>query len=175
MRPAAAIWPFSVAFLPKSAPDRAIAIANALGLPLIAAKVDKVDEAYFHEVITPLLGRADVEFVGEINDCNKAKFLGDALALLFPIDWPEPFGLVMIEAMACGTPVLGFVSGSVPGDHRRPYHVGRIVDTVDEAIRAAPEVTRLDRAWCGDVSRSAFRPGAWRTTISEVYRRLCRG
>ena len=86
-----------LAFLGRISPDkrldRAIAIANALGLPLkIAAKVDRVDEAYFREVITPLLDRPGVEFVGEINDCNKAKFLGEALALLFPIDWPEPFG-----------------------------------------------------------------------------------
>jgi glycosyltransferase involved in cell wall biosynthesis len=126
-------------------PDRAIAIANALGLPMkIAAKIDKVDEAYFREEIAPLLDRPGVEFVGEINDRDKARFLGDALALLFPIDWPEPFGLVMIEAMACGTPVLGFRRGSVPEiiDDRL---TGRVVTTVDEAIRALPEVIRLDR------------------------------
>jgi glycosyltransferase involved in cell wall biosynthesis len=126
-------------------PDRAIAIANALGLPLkIAAKVDKVDEVYFREMIAPLLDRPGVEFVGEIDDRGKAKFLGEALALLFPIDWPEPFGLVMIEAMACGTPVLGFRHGSVPeiiDDHL----TGRVVASVDEAIRALPEMIRLDR------------------------------
>jgi glycosyltransferase involved in cell wall biosynthesis len=115
-----------------------------------------------------------VEFVGEINDCNKAKFLGDALALLFPIDWPEPFGLVMIEAMACGTPVLGFRRGSVPEiiDDRV---TGRIVDTVDEAIRALPEVIRLDRR----VVRRRFeeRFSSWRMANDylDVYRRSGRG
>ena len=160
---------------PEKGPDRAIAIANALGLPLrIAAKVDKVDEAYFREVITPLLGRPGVEFVGEINDCNKAKFLGDALALLFPIDWPEPFGLVMIEAMACGTPVLGFRRGSVPeiiDDHI----TGRIVDTVDEAIRAAAEVTRLDRRAVRRRFEERFSSQRMANDYVEVYGRLSRG
>jgi glycosyltransferase involved in cell wall biosynthesis len=160
---------------PEKRPDRAIAIANALGLPLkIAAKVDKVDEAYFREVVTPLLGRADVEFVGEINDCNKAKFLGDALALLFPIDWPEPFGLVMIEAMACGTPVLGFRHGSVPEiiDDRL---TGRIVATVDEAIRAAPEVIRLDRRAVRRRFEERFSSRRMANDYVEVYRGMGRG
>ena len=115
-----------VAFLGRISPekrvDRAIAIARTLGIPLkIAAKVDKVDEAYFREQIAPLLGDPGVEFIGEINERSKTKFLGEARALLFPIDWPEPFGLVMIEAMACGTPVLAFRQGSVrrPGRHGR--------------------------------------------------------
>jgi glycosyltransferase involved in cell wall biosynthesis len=126
-------------------PDRAIAIATALGLPIkIAAKVDKPDEAYFREVIVPLLDQPGVEFVGEINDLEKSKFLGDALALLFPIDWPEPFGLVMIEAMACGTPVLAFRQGSVPEIIDNGV-TGQIVESVEEAIRMLPEVIRLDR------------------------------
>ena len=96
-----------VAFLgrisPEKRPDRAIRIARTLGIPLkIAAKVDKVDEAYFQETIVPLLSDPGVEFIGEINERSKAEFLGEAQALLFPIHWPEPFGLVMIEAMACG-------------------------------------------------------------------------
>jgi glycosyltransferase involved in cell wall biosynthesis len=126
-------------------PDRAIAIASALGLRLkIAAKVDKADESYFSEVIAPMLDRPGIEFVGEINDRDKVKFLGDALALLFPIDWPEPFGLVMIEAMACGTPVLGFRHGSVP-EIIDDGVTGRVVGSVDEAVRLLPEVIRLDR------------------------------
>src|SRR5438552_6852540 len=133
-----------VAFLgrisPEKRPDRAIRIARALGIPLrIAAKVDKVDEAYFRETIAPLLNQPGVEFIGEIDERAKSAFLGEAAALLFPIDWPEPFGLSMIEAMACGTPVLAFRCGSVPEivDHGV---TGLIVDTMDEAIRTLPQV-----------------------------------
>src|SRR5665213_3162857 len=100
---------------PEKRPDRAIAIARSLGIPLkLAAKVDRVDEAYFREKIVPLIDGVDVQFIGEINEQNKSAFLGEAVGLLFPINWPEPFGLVMIEAMACGTPVLAFRCGSVP-------------------------------------------------------------
>ena len=96
---------------PEKRPDRAIRIAQRVGIPLkIAAKVDKVDEAYFRTEILPLVDGKGIEFLGEINEREKTTFLGDAAALLFPIDWPEPFGLVMIEAMACGTPVLAFRS-----------------------------------------------------------------
>jgi glycosyltransferase involved in cell wall biosynthesis len=97
---------------PEKRPDRAIRIAQALGIPLkIAAKVDNVDEVYFREKIVPLLSHPGVEFIGEIDERSKTEFLGEAQALLFPIDWPEPFGLVMIEAMACGTPVLASRQG----------------------------------------------------------------
>jgi len=115
------------------------------GLPLkIAAKIDKVDEAYFREVVAPLLNQPGVEFIGEIDDHGKAQFLGNARALLFPIDWPEPFGLVMIEAMACGTPVLGFRSGSV-GEIIDEHVTGRIVTCLDEASWALRDVIALDR------------------------------
>ena len=138
-----------VAFLgrisPEKRPDRAIRIARTLGIPLkIAAKVDKVDEAYFREQIAPLLGDPGVEFIGEIDERSKAEFLGEALALLFPIDWPEPFGLVMIEAMACGTPVLAFRRGSVSEIIDQGV-TGAIVDTMDEAVRMLPRVIALDR------------------------------
>ena len=112
-KPAGGYLAFLGRISPEKRPDRAIAIARAAGLPLkIAAKIDKVDEAYFREVIAPLLKGTEIEFVGEINESAKAEFLGRAAGLLFPIDWPEPFGLVMIEAMACGTPVLAFRCGS---------------------------------------------------------------
>src|ERR1700731_2572183 len=138
-----------VAFLgrisPEKRPDRAIRIARALEIPLkIAAKVDKVDEAYFREKIVPLLNDPGVEFIGEINERSKAEFLGEAQALLFPIDWPEPFGLVMIEAMACGTPVLAFRHGSVSEIIDQGV-TGAIVDTMDEAVMMLPRVMELDR------------------------------
>ena len=126
-----------VAFLgrisPEKRPDRAIKIARTLGIPLkIAAKVDRADDVYFKTQIEPLLDGPGVEFVGEINEHQKTQFLGEAQALLFPVDWPEPFGLSMIEAMACGTPVLAFRCGSVPeivedgltGDHGRHHGAG---------------------------------------------------
>jgi glycosyltransferase involved in cell wall biosynthesis len=138
-----------VAFLgrisPEKGPDRAIRIARTLGIPLkIAAKVDKVDEAYFREEIAPLLSDPAVEFIGEINERSKNEFLGEAQALLFPIDWPEPFGLVMIEAMACGTPVLAFRHGSVSEIIDQGV-TGAIVDTVNEAVMMLPRVIALDR------------------------------
>jgi glycosyltransferase involved in cell wall biosynthesis len=130
---------------PEKRVDHAIAIARAAGVPLkIAAKVDKVDEEYFREIIMPLLNGPDVEFIGEINEHAKTKFLGDALGLLFPIDWPEPFGLALIEAMACGTPVLAFRRGSVPEIVDEGV-TGYIVDTTEEAIAVLPDVLSLDR------------------------------
>jgi glycosyltransferase involved in cell wall biosynthesis len=138
-----------VAFLgrisPEKRPDRAIRIAQALGIPLkIAAKVDKADESYFHEKIAPMLRGPGVEFIGEIDERSKTEFLGEALAFLFPIDWPEPFGLVMIEAMACGTPVLAFRQGSVSEIVDQGV-TGAVVDTMDEAVRILPQVLALDR------------------------------
>jgi glycosyltransferase involved in cell wall biosynthesis len=138
-----------VAFLgrisPEKRPDRAIRLAQTLGIPLkIAAKVDKADDAYFREKIAPLLNQPGVEFIGEINEREKTAFLGQAQALLFPIDWPEPFGLSMIEAMACGTPVLAFRHGSVPEIVDQGV-TGLIVDSMEEAVRMLPHVLTLDR------------------------------
>jgi glycosyltransferase involved in cell wall biosynthesis len=126
-------------------PDRAIELARAAGIPLkIAAKVDRADEDYFREVIAPMLDGPGVEFIGEINEHDKNAFLGNARALLFPIDWPEPFGLVMIEAMACGTPVLAFGCGSVPEIIDNGVS-GRIVNDMASAMAAMPDVLAMDR------------------------------
>ena len=130
---------------PEKRPDRAISIARALGIPLkIAAKVDRADEIYFRAEIEPLLEGGGVEFIGVISDHQKTQFLGDAKALLFPVDWPEPFGLSMIEAMGCGTPVLAFRCGSVP-EIVEDGVTGAIVETMEEAIAALPRVMELDR------------------------------
>jgi glycosyltransferase involved in cell wall biosynthesis len=130
---------------PEKRPDRAIRIARAAGIPLkIAAKVDKVDEEYFRNEILPLIDGPGVEFIGEINEREKARFLGEAAALLFPVDWPEPFGLVMIEAMACGTPVLAFRCGSIP-EIIEDGVTGKIVCSEEEAVAALPAILAYDR------------------------------
>ncbi len=155
---------------PEKRPDRAIAIARAAGVPLkIAAKVDKVDEAYFREWIAPLLEGGGVEFIGEINERQKSDFLGNAAALLFPVDWPEPFGLVMIEAMACGTPVLAFRCGSVP-EIIEDGVTGHIVGSVDEALRALPRVLKLDRR----LVRRRFEERFSASRMAKDYVRLYR-
>ena len=132
---------------PEKGPNRAIEIAARAGLPLkIAAKVDRVDQAYWEQIIRPMVdAHLNIEFIGEIGEQDKAEFLGDALALLFPIDWPEPFGLVMIEAMACGTPVIAFRRGSVP-EVLQDGTSGFIVDTVEEAVSAVRRIANLGRA-----------------------------
>ena len=125
--------------------DRAIRIAKRVGMKLkIAAKVDKVDREYFKEKIEPLLDDPMIEFIGEVNDVQKRDFLGNAYATLFPIDWPEPFGLVMIESMACGVPVIAMRRGSVPEviDH---CVTGLIVDDEDDAVRAVRRASMLNR------------------------------
>ena len=130
---------------PEKRPDRAIRIARAAGMPLkIAAKVDKVDQDYFRNDILPLIDGPGVEFIGEINEREKTQFLGEAAALLFPVDWPEPFELVMIEAMACGTPVLAFRCGSIP-ELIEDGVTGKTIDSEDEAVAALPEILSYDR------------------------------
>jgi glycosyltransferase involved in cell wall biosynthesis len=131
---------------PEKRPDRAIEIATKLNKPLkMAAKVDAQDKAYWETVIRPMVeANPLVEFVGEIGDHQKSAFLGGAEALLFPIDWPEPFGLVMIEAMACGTPVVAFRCGSAP-EIVEDGATGYLVDTVEQAIAAAGRAHLLDR------------------------------
>ena len=171
--------PAYLAFLgrisPEKRPDRAIAIAKRAGLPLkIAAKVDAVDTAYFHEVVEPLLDHPLVEFVGEIGDSEKSAFLGNAQALLFPIDWPEPFGLVMIEAMACGTPVIAWRCGSVPEivDHGE---TGFIVATEDEAVAALARLQLIDRRRVRDVFEQRFTATVMARNYLRLYWRLYAG
>jgi glycosyltransferase involved in cell wall biosynthesis len=131
---------------PEKRPDRAIEIARRAGIPLkIAAKVDRVDETYFAEVVRPLLRDPLIEFVGEIGEVEKASFLGNARATLFPIDWPEPFGLVTIESMACGTPVIAYRCGSVP-EVVEDGVTGYIVDGIEGAVAAVDRLGALDRA-----------------------------
>jgi glycosyltransferase involved in cell wall biosynthesis len=139
-----------LAFLGRISPekrvDRAIEIARSVGLPLkIAAKVDRADREYFETTIAPLLDDPLVEFIGEIGEGDKSDFLGQARALLFPVDWPEPFGLVMIEAMACGTPVIAWPCGSVP-EVLEEGVTGFIVSSVDAAAKAVERARQLSRA-----------------------------
>jgi glycosyltransferase involved in cell wall biosynthesis len=131
---------------PEKRPDRAIEIAKRAGIKLkIAAKVDKADQDYFDTVIKPMLDHPLIEFIGEINETQKSLFTGNALALLFPIDWIEPFGLVMIEAMSAGTPVIAWNCGSVP-EVIEDGVAGVIVDSIDEAVAAVDRVRHFDRA-----------------------------
>ena len=157
---------------PEKRPDRAISIARRAGMKLrIAAKVDQADMVYFRKEIEPLLGAPDVEFIGEIGDADKSDFMGNARALLFPIDWPEPFGLVMIEAMACGTPVIAWNCGSAPEvvDHGR---TGFIVSSEEEAVAAVEAVGGLDRAMVRAVFEERFCASTMARNYVDVYQRL---
>lgn len=148
---------------PEKRADRAIEIARRTGLDLlIAAKVDDVDRAYYEREIEPMLGAAHVEFIGEIGPSDKADFLGRASALLFPIDWSEPFGLVMIEAMACATPVIAYRTGSVPEVISDGIN-GFVVDDVDGAVGAVQQLGEIDRRAC----RQAFED---RFTVDRMAR-----
>ena len=161
-----------LAFLGRISPekrvDRAIAIAKACGWPIrIAAKVDPADEVYFQCEVRPLLDHPLVEFIGEIGEREKSEFLGRARALLFPIDWPEPFGLVMIEALACGTPVIAFRNGSVP-EILEEGITGFIVDDLEQAIAATRRVGELSRVAC----RREFERRFTVSQMASAYTRL---
>ncbi len=153
-------------------PDLAIAVAKRAGLPLImAAKVDRPDREYFEREIRPQLGHPLIEYIGEVSDAEKWRLLGDALALLFPIDWPEPFGLAMIEALACGTPVVARPCGAVP-EIVRDGEVGFLADTVDELVAAVKRVDVIDRARCRRWAEAQFSVGVMADHYESVYRRL---
>jgi glycosyltransferase involved in cell wall biosynthesis len=158
---------------PEKRPDRAIEIATRAGMPLkIAAKIDRVDQDYWRDVIEPLVrDNPLIEFVGEIDDIGKATFLGEATALLFPIDWPEPFGLVMIEAMACGTPVIAFRRGSVPEIVEEGV-TGYVVDTVEAALRALDRSRRLSRFAVRQAFERRFTAERMVHDYAVIYRRL---
>jgi glycosyltransferase involved in cell wall biosynthesis len=172
-KPRGAYLAFLGRISPEKGPDRAIEIATRAGMPLkIAAKVDRADQAYWQEKIRPMIAlHPNVEFLGEINEQDKARFLGDAAALLFPIDWPEPFGLVMIEAMACGTPVIAFRRGSVP-DILEDGMSGFIVDTIGQAAAAAEQVASLDRASVRAAFERRFTVERMARGYLDIYREL---
>jgi len=157
---------------PEKRPDLAIRLARRAGLPLkIAAKVDKGDAYYFETIVKPLLQDPQVEYVGEINDSRKAQFLGDASALLFPIDWPEPFGLVMIEAMACGTPTIAWNRGAVPEIIESGVS-GFIVDSETEAQEAIARISTLSRLAVRRAFERSFTATVMAKSYLEVYRDL---
>jgi glycosyltransferase involved in cell wall biosynthesis len=152
--------------------DRAIAIAKACGWPLrIAAKVDPTDVLYFKNEIAPLMEHPLIEFIGEITDSQKSEFLGNARALLFPIDWPEPFGLVMIESLACGTPVVAYRGGSV-AEVIEDGVTGFVVDDMDQAIDAACRVHTLERRACRDAFTRRFSASRMASAYVRLYRQL---
>jgi glycosyltransferase involved in cell wall biosynthesis len=159
---------------PEKGVERAIRIASKAGLKLkIAAKVDNADKEYYDSKVKPLIvGNPDVEFIGEINDAQKPEFLSGAHALIFPIDWPEPFGLVMIESMACGTPVIAFNCGSVP-EVMDDGLTGFIVNDVDEAVKAVGKLHTLDRAKVRATFDRRWTSRRMAEDYVEVYQSLC--
>jgi glycosyltransferase involved in cell wall biosynthesis len=165
-----------LAFLGRISPekrvDSAIEIAKRVGIPLkIVAKVDKVDQQYFDAFIKPLLADPLIEFIGEIGEAEKNEFLGSAFALLFPVDWPEPFGLAMIEAMACGTPVVACRCGSIP-EVLQPGVTGFIVDNAATAHLAVEQIGKLSRKRCREVFEERFTAKRMALDYLDVYERI---
>jgi glycosyltransferase involved in cell wall biosynthesis len=168
-----------LAFLGRLSPekrvDRAVEIARRLDLPLkVAAKIDDKDRTYYERELKPLFADPHVEFVGEIGEREKGDFLGDAGALLFPVDWPEPFGLVMIEALACGTPVVAFRCGSVP-EVMRDGVSGYVVDTLDGAVQATARALELPRKRCRAYFEGRFSAPRMANDYLAIYERLLAG
>ncbi|HYD75057.1 glycosyltransferase family 4 protein [Ramlibacter sp.] len=158
---------------PEKRLDRAIEIAIACGTPLkVAAKVDDADRDYFERVIKPLFEHPLVEFLGEVGDNHKNALLGGARALLFPIDWPEPFGLVLVEALACGTPVVAYGHGSVP-ELIEDGITGFVVHDQAQAIAAARQVDRIDRHRCRQAFEQRFTAATMARRYVQLYEQLC--
>ena len=165
-----------LAFLGRISPekrvDRAITIARRTGFNLkIAAKIDAADSEYFAGCVQPMLRSSLVEFVGEIGEAEKQDFLGNARALLFPIDWPEPFGLAMIEAMACGTPVIAYRNGSVP-EVIDDGVTGFLVESIEEAVSAVGRLAGISRRRCREVFEKRFTAGRMASDYVTVYEQL---
>jgi glycosyltransferase involved in cell wall biosynthesis len=157
---------------PEKRPDRAIQIALQTGMRLkIAAKVDRADREYYECAIKPLLDNPNIEYIGEINEGQKAAFLGNAYAYLFPIDWPEPFGLSMIEAMACGTPSIAFSCGSVP-EVITHGTTGLIVNNVLEAVDAVSQISTLSRAACRQKFEARFTASRMARDYVKLYQAI---
>ncbi len=160
---------------PEKGLDKAIEIARRAGMPLkIAAKVDKQDREYFDEIIRPLLNDSSIEFLEEVGDPEKQELLGEAAALLFPINWPEPFGIVMIEAMACGTPVIAFPCGAVP-EVINEGATGFLVNNVDEAVEAIGKLPSLSRKLCREVFERRFSSTRMARDYCALYEKLQAG
>jgi glycosyltransferase involved in cell wall biosynthesis len=165
-----------LAFLGRISPekrlDRAIEIAKRAGMPLkVAAKIDNADRAYYESTIKPLMGDPNIEFIGEIGENEKSEFLGNAYAYLFPIDWPEPFGLTMIEAMACGTPTIAFNCGSVP-EVMQESLTGFIVDNMDDAVAAVEKIESIERTACRNVFEKRFTSAHMAKRYIQVYQSM---
>jgi len=157
---------------PEKGADRAIEIAERAGMPLkLAAKIASADKEYFEQRIRPLLKSPLVEFIGEIGEKEKGEFLGEASALLFPIDWPEPFGLVVIEAMACGTPVIAWPCGSVP-EIMQDGVTGHVVSTIDEAVEAVSKIEKFDRSRCRAAFDAHWTSARMAADYIKIYSRL---
>jgi glycosyltransferase involved in cell wall biosynthesis len=157
---------------PEKRPDIAIQLALRTGIPLkIAAKVDAVDVGYFEAVVKPLLNDPLIDYIGEIGDDYKSEFLGNALCLLFPINWPEPFGLVMIEAMACGTPVIAWNFGSVP-EVVEDGVTGFIVESEEQAFAAVTRLPSINRRKVRAVFEQRFTARIMAHTYLDVYARM---
>jgi glycosyltransferase involved in cell wall biosynthesis len=160
---------------PEKRPDLAIEVARRVGVPLkIAAKVDPVDREYFAREIEPLLADPLVEFLGEIGEDAKMSFLASARALLFPVDWPEPFGLVTIEALACGVPVIARPRGALP-ELLTDGHTGFLAETVEEMADAVRRIDRIDRADCRREAERRFSAERMAADYEAIYERICTG